>query len=281
MKNKNMIIVSICIAVFVCFISIFLIFFESKIMPFEFININNLWEIRVTKTPNNSCYEIPKYSGRDDFAALIKNFSAERKTDKSDIDRKKIADVRITEKQIPAIHLEIYKDGIVLGNVAYKADENSLKEIIGFIENLNAENSILMVEYPPELKVTSGGKTVNAPQGTSSWSYGNMITNSDSSHPLMWENFMDKLITDTNEAELVFPIEPKNVKVVCFSDKYMGVYPDEISDDYSYESITNEVEINGNKIILKSDSYVYEVTASFSGNGWGGTVHYGFYAEAP
>ena len=280
MKKKNLFIVLLCVFALIC-TSVAPIIFQSKInKPLESIDTENLWKITVTKSSDGIKYEIPKNSGRSDFANLIRNLIAEE-FETTDFKTKKIADISITEKALPSISLNVYEDRIIIDSVTYKAESNSLNALITAIENINQENANAIFEYPPELKITSGGKTVDAHQGTSTWSDGSSFTHSDSSHPLMWGNIMEKLVTDTNEAELVFPIEAQNVKVVCYSDKFMGLYPDAVSDDYSYDPITEEVEINGNKINLKSGAFVYEVTASFSGSSWGGTVSYGFYADAP
>ena len=272
-KKKNIIILTLG-ALLLITVLIVTFILGSKIMPLKDLNTENIWEIILVKSSNGVKYELPKKTSGMELTNILKKFTVEGEIDK-DISRSyKTASINITIISEDAVSLEVYNDRVVINSVHYRADEKSFAALNSFIENINSKNANSIFESPPKLKVVCGDKEADAIIGTRSWSYSNTSTEACSSHPLMWEKFFEKLSSDNNnEVELIFAEEPKKLSIECYSDKYFGFYPD--------VAVSEEVEIEGNKVKLKSGGYIYVIRASFSGNNWGGNAIYAFYADAP
>lgn len=128
---------------------------------------------------------------------------------------------------------------------------------------------------PPTLKVLdSTCMGLEATRGTYSWTYDNGDGTksgvcADSSHPLEWQEYLVPMITADDTVELHFDVQPQSFTVRCWSDTYWG----------QMDAKEESVSVDGNTLELKEGGYIYEVTATWTGENLAaeGTAHYGFY----
>ena len=128
---------------------------------------------------------------------------------------------------------------------------------------------------PPTLKILdSTCMGLEATKGTYSWTYdnGNGTMSgvcADSSHPLEWQEYLVPMTTADDTVELYFDVQPQSFTVRCWSDAYWG----------QMNAKEESVSVDGNTLELKQGGYIYEVTATWTGENLAaeGTVYYGFY----
>lgn len=128
---------------------------------------------------------------------------------------------------------------------------------------------------PPALKVLdSTCIAIEANIGTYSWMYDNgdgtwTGVESDSSHPLEWQEFLVPMTTSDDTVELYFDVEPQTFTIRCWSDAYWG----------QVDAKEEKASIQDNKLELKEGGYIYEVFATWTGENLAaeGTSYYAFY----
>ena len=130
-----------------------------------------------------------------------------------------------------------------------------------------------VLKQPPKLVLVCGSDTAEALLGTYTWEYdkGNGTFAgicADSAHPLACQEFLDTFSVSENMITLQFAAEPAQFTVRCWSALYW--------DAPAAEEET--VQTNGYAVALKPGGYIYEVTAEFDYEQFGGTAYYSFYA---
>ena len=250
-------------------------------MPLKALDLDSTKSITVTKASNGAKYQLIYSPANDDFPQNLKHLTVKEIIDNDNTTIGKIADIEIETNYTENISVKVFVDRIMVYYVTYSVEEAILMDFIDAVNEINSEEAMhTFIKSPPELKVVSGEKSVAANLGTYEWTYFETfpgalgcVTNNDCSHPLMWSNIFKKLETDTNEAELIMPEIAYKVEVKCYSDKYLGLSPD--------EAIYESIEMNGNKFNLKSGAYIYEIYIQYATSPSFGECTYGFYAEAP
>lgn len=129
------------------------------------------------------------------------------------------------------------------------------------------------LETPPELRIVSADATVTASKGTYSWMYNNGFNwtgiESDSIHPLRYQDYVETLITTDTTVELDFDVEPDSITAVeCWSDTHWG-------DDYTTEG--ESFVLTGNKVTLKPGGWIYYIRADWDAKDYNGDCRYVFH----
>ena len=270
MKKKVIIISSLCVLVIICFITV-LFFMGSNVKPLETLDTADITSINVLKLSDGLNY---KAHIKPEFLQIIKNLSIKKEIENIDKYTGKIAEITLKQKSGDSIELKVFDNRIMINSVMYEAKSETLNPLTEYIAEIkDGINASVYLESPPPLEVICGDKSVSAHRGASSWNYGNSSVESDSSHPLMWEDSLKKLNADSNIATLSFAVEPYEINIVCYSDEYLGNYPE--------NAVSEQVEVKDNEFTLKSGGCIYVVNAKFSLSLCGGQCTYGFYVNAP
>lgn len=172
-----------------------------------------------------------------------------------------------------------------------QTEENALRELrspdpVVETPDKESETARNVWKEPPELTVSCSGESTQALKCTYSWMYQNEDgtgtgINACGSGPLQAKEHMQPLDTTMSESNigvLKFDLDPDTVKVVCWSTDCWGQY-DVVGEEIPVETLEVDFE-DGTTVLdfflpLKSSS-VYEVTAKWDQEEYGGTVYYGF-----
>lgn len=130
-------------------------------------------------------------------------------------------------------------------------------------------------EKPPVLRIQDGtAQSAEAVRGTYSWMYDRgdgiwMGVEADSMHPLQMQEYLTPFITADDTVELLFDIPPQDISIRCWSGAHWG----------DIDASGEVTELDGNTLKLKDGGYIYEVSASWTGENLAaaGTAHYSFY----
>ena len=128
---------------------------------------------------------------------------------------------------------------------------------------------------PCGLQIANGSRIGDTMGGTFSWWYDNgdgSATGIEACgmHPLDAKDVLPVLVMDGTEAELLFGAEaPDKVTVRGWSVSQWG----------NYEAEAEEIPVDGMRLELKNEGFVYEVEAAWDRfTKWGGTAYYSFCA---
>ena len=137
------------------------------------------------------------------------------------------------------------------------------------------------LEEPPKLRIVAEDGTVTASKGTYSWMYNNGFNwtgiESDSIHPLEYEDLVETLFTDAPTIELDFAVVPDTITVrECWSDEHWG-------DDYDTPGEAYELTYRNTapNITLKQGGWIYFISASWEHENYHGSSDYVFYVVTP
>lgn len=128
---------------------------------------------------------------------------------------------------------------------------------------------------PPGLTVSLGkGERYDGTTCTYTWTFDTGRGEkdgicADSPHPLELQELLIPVETTVDAVELQFEVAPQSVSVRCWNDTLFG--------NSTAESAN--AALSGNLLELRPGGYVYEVTATWTGENLAaeGTVHYAFY----
>ncbi len=170
-----------------------------------------------------------------------------------------------------------YNPFLVIDGIGYKTKYEPCQALNSYANRLlDKEDAIIILEEPPALAVVSDNTSISALPGSYSWQKAEAdgtttSSQADSAHPLDCKDLLLKFETTEQAAALNFTEEPDRLlSARCWSDEYWGV----LSAD------SENVDINGNEIVLKPGGYIYEVRAEWDAdNGYGGTAQYSFYVD--
>lgn len=170
-----------------------------------------------------------------------------------------------------------YNPFLVIDGTGYRTKYEPCEALNSYANRLlNEEDANIILEEPPALAVISDNTSIMALPGSYSWQKteaDGMTTSSqaDSAHPLDCKDLLLQFETTEQTAVLNFTEEPDRLlSARCWSDEYWGV----LSAD------SEDVDMDGNKMILKPGGYIYEVSAEWDAdNGYGGTAQYSFYVD--
>lgn len=170
-----------------------------------------------------------------------------------------------------------YNPFLVIDGTGYKTKYEPCQALNSYANGLlNKEDANIILEEPPALAVVSDNISSSALLGSYSWQKmgadgTTTSSEADSAHPLDCKDLLPRFETTEQAAVLDFTEEPDRLlSARCWSDEDRGV----LSAD------SEEVDIDGNKIMLKPGGYIYEVRAEWDAdNGYGGTAQYSFYVD--
>ena len=170
-----------------------------------------------------------------------------------------------------------YNPFLVIDGIGYRTKYEPCQALNSYANRLlGKEDANIILEEPPALAVVSDNTSVSALRGSYSWQKAGAdgtitSTQADSAHPLDCRDLLCRFETTEQAAVLNFAEEPDRLlSVRCWSDEYWGVS----------SADSENVDMDGNKVMLKPGGYIYEVTAEWDAdNGYGGTAQYSFYVD--
>ena len=138
------------------------------------------------------------------------------------------------------------------------------------------------LEEPPELHIVAEDGTVTATGGSYSWNWNifggaSCGVESDSIHPLEYEDLVETLVTDAPTVKLELAVAPDTVTAVeCWSDEHWGGDYDTPSESAELTSVNDTLNI-----ALKPGGYIYVVSAKWDRDKYSGTSRYVFHVVTP
>lgn len=170
-----------------------------------------------------------------------------------------------------------YNPFLVIDGIGYRTKYEPCQALNSYANRLlDEEDANIILEEPPALAVVSDNTSFSALRGSYSWQKAQAdgtttSSQADSAHPLDCKDLLLRFETAEQAAVLNFTEEPDRLlSARCWSDEYWGV-PNADSEN---------VDMDGNKVMLKPGGYIYEVTAEWDAdNGYGGSAQYSFYID--
>lgn len=273
MKRKTGVVIIICVLV-LCAAGVAFYIGKGK-KPYRNLSSSQIVSATVRLIPPDKTIQIP---GIEELVAYLKDVVIYKKDNSyTECDGQGVI-FTLTMSDGTQTQIMAYNPFLVIDGVGYRIKYEPCEALNSYANRLlNDENANIIMEEPPVLAVISDNTCFDALTGSYSWQKRNAdgtttSFDADSAHPLNREELLFIKFESTEQvAVLDFPKRPDRIlSVKCWSDENLG--------DLDAES--ENVDIDGNEIMLKPGGYIYEIKAEWDAdNGYGGIAYYSFYVD--